>query len=252
MASLNRVLRPTQSPEYLLQHREPLRLPPAQDRVGHSFRLEPEEEFHVLRRERHVHLHVVLLGAGRHRIGMAHEPAVLHVPLVGGPEVPVLVVPVLELVEPRPQRLHLGGLRPAQFVEEDVPLPEPVALPVPHRDQLLLGVVDLLQDRHFGGQVTGAEGGRPLVDHVLEEVRDTVQPLRLQHRPDANPKVGRDPRRPMILDEQDREAVVEHMLLDLERRSLRVRRRLPREGADRAHRNDEEQGSHDCGPLNPW
>ena len=119
-----------QSPEDLLQHGKALRLPAPEDRVGHAVRLEPEEELQMLPGERHVHLHVVLLGAGRHRIRMARVPAVLEVPLVGSPEVAVLVVQVLELVEPLPEGLHLGCARPTQLVEEHAPLPQLIALAV--------------------------------------------------------------------------------------------------------------------------
>ena len=59
---------------------------------------------------------------------MARVPAVLEVPLVGGPEVPVLVVQVLELVKPLPEDLHPGCARPTDLVEKDVPLPELIAL----------------------------------------------------------------------------------------------------------------------------
>ena len=233
-------LRPALAPEDLLHDGEALRLPAPLDRVDQAVRLEPEEEFQVLLRERHVHLHVVLLGAGGHRVGVTHVAAALHVPLVGGPEVAVLVVHVLELVEPLPEGLHLGRHRPVELVVEDGPLPEPVALAVAERDELLLGVVDLLQDGQLGGQVAGADGGRPLVDDVLEEVDDAVLPHRFDHGADAHPQVGGHPRPAVVLGQQDREAVVELVLLDLER-ATGLGRGERRQGGDRA---GEDEVSH--------
>ena len=78
-------------------------------------------------------------------------------------------------------------------------------------------VVDLLKDGQLGGQIAGADGGGPLMDDVLEKVRHAVEPHRLLHRTDPNPQVGGNPGYPVVFDDQDREAVVEHVLLDLER-----------------------------------
>ena len=103
------------------------------------------------------------------------------------------------------------------LVEEDVPLTELIALAVPERDELLLRVVDLLEDGQLGGQIPGADRGGPLMDDVLQEVRHAVEPHWLLHGADPNPQVGGHPRYPVVFDDQDREAVVEGVLLDLER-----------------------------------
>lgn len=71
---------------------------------------------------------------------------------------------------------------------------------------------------------TGPDRGGSLVNDVLEEMRDPVQPHGLLHRPDPDPQVGGNPGRAPVLAEQDREAVVEHVLLDVEPGGYGVRR----------------------------
>ena len=260
--SLKRVCGRLWPPQDLLEHGEALCFPAPKDRVRHAIRLEPEEELEVFRRERHAHLHVVLLGAGRHGILVAGIAAMLHVPLVGGPEVPVLIVAVLELVQLLPEGIHLRRARPAELVEEDVTLPEPVALAVSEGDEFLLRVVDLLEDGPLGGEVGRADRRGPLVDDVLQEVRDAVESGPLQHRSDPIPEVRGHPGRPVVFDDEDRKAVVERVLLDRERPGAglggegerrHVRRRLRfwprcggrrRQGGERGGEDDDEQGSH--------
>ena len=77
--------------------------------------------------------------------------------------------------------------------------------------------MDLLEDGQLSRQVAGADGRGSLMDDVFEEVRDPVEPHRLLHGSNPNPQVGGHPGRPVILDDQDREAVVEDVLLDLQR-----------------------------------
>ena len=136
-----------------------------------------------------------------------------------------------------------------------------IALPVSERDELLLRVVDLPKDGQLGGQIAGADGGGPLMDDVLEEVRHAVEPHRLLHGADPYPQVGGHPRYPVVFDNQDREAVAEHVLLNLERSGGglagdrgngpgrgRWRRRFAGcgrcQGSNCADEEDDEQGSH--------
>ena len=108
----------------------------------------------------------------------------------------------------------------------------------------------LLEDGQLAGQVAGADGGGSLMDDVFEEVRDAVLPHRLRHGADPDPQVGGHPGPAVVLDQQDGEAVVEHVLLDRERRGGDLgERRRTRQGGDRAGDNDDKLGFHGLSPV---
>ena len=135
--------------------------------------------------------------------------------------------------------------------------------------------MDLLKDGQLAGQIAGADGRGPLMDDVLEKVRHAVEARGLLHGADPDPQVGGHAGHPVVLDDQDRESVGEPELLDLERGlpdlsrwgrglggkrghrrargrpRLRIRRRGPCEGSDRADGDDEKQDSSLLRPLFP-
>ena len=73
-------------------------------------------------------------------------------------------------------------------------------------------------------------------------------PTRLRHGADPDPQVGGHPGHPVILDEQDGEAVVEHVLLDLKRRGG-LGRGQRCQGGYRTGEDNDQRDSHGLSPV---
>ena len=81
-ACADRAASVTPAVQELLEHGEPLCLPPTQDGVRHAVGLEAEEELEVLLRQIHVHLEMFEPRRRRHRISVPPDDAAI--PVVEG------------------------------------------------------------------------------------------------------------------------------------------------------------------------